>query len=131
MVSANAAEPQPADNPDAPHDAYIVKPLDIDELLQTIGEFLEIAWVTDSTLEPVTPALTITAGTRPAEFDLRELRRLGRIGHVRGILAKLDKIESEDPAQLPFVTELRSLVSDLELGLYMAALEAAERRAHA
>jgi signal transduction histidine kinase/CheY-like chemotaxis protein len=131
MVSANAAEPQPADHPDAPHDAYIVKPLDIDELLQTIGEFLEIAWVTDSALEPVTQAPAIATGTRPAEFDLSELRRLGRIGHVRGILAKLDEIGSEDPAQLPFVTELRSLVSDLELGLYMAALEAAERRAHA
>jgi CheY-like chemotaxis protein len=132
MVSANAAEPQPADNPDAPHDAYIVKPFDIDELLQTTGEFLDIAWVTDSTTvpAPVAPAV-ILSGAWPKGFHLSELRRLGRIGHVRGILAKLDEIESEDPAQLPFVTELRSLVSDLELGRYMAALEAAERHPHA
>ncbi|MGA8398249.1 MAG: ATP-binding protein [Stellaceae bacterium] len=128
MVSANAAEPHPG-TPDEPHDAYIVKPIDIDELLRTIGEFVDIAWITDAPSVSASPAALPTP--RLSEPQLAELRRLGRIGHVRGILAKLDEIEGGDPTQVPFVAELRSLVGDLELGLYMVALDAAASRADA
>jgi signal transduction histidine kinase/FixJ family two-component response regulator len=124
MISANAAEPRPGGSPEEPHDAYIVKPLDIDDLLHTIGEFLDIAWVTDAapTSAPDLPA--IARSVRLTGKDLDELRRLGRIGHTRGILVKLDEIERDDPARQRLVAALRSLVGDFELSRYMAALEA-------
>jgi hypothetical protein len=48
---------------------------------------------------------------------------LGRIGHVRGIEAKLRELELEDPANESFTSQLRTLVSNFDLRRYMNVLE--------
>jgi hypothetical protein len=60
---------------------------------------------------------------RPIDHDLDELRRLGQIGYVRGIEAKLDEIGDTDAALRPFVLQMRQLVRTFDLRGYLAALE--------
>jgi signal transduction histidine kinase/CheY-like chemotaxis protein len=124
MISANASEPRTDDPAEQSHDAYLVKPVDLMQLLEKIGQLLHLDWLHDENgiaMATVPPRSQIEV---PARSDLDDLRRLGRIGYVRGIRAKLDEIEKLNPGQQVFVTEMRSLVRNFELKQYMAALEA-------
>jgi hypothetical protein len=66
-------------------------------------------------------AATEIAHLAPAE--IAELRRLGRIGHVKAIEAKLDEIHSFRPNAAPFAARLRGLVRAFDFRSYMSALE--------
>ena len=55
---------------------------------------------------------------------LDDLYRLGRIGHVRGIHAKLEEMAAEHPSNQPLATHLRGLVANFELKRYMTVREA-------
>ncbi len=75
----------------------------------------------------LTAAATQDAGTslpRHSRHHLDDLYQLGRIGHVRGIQAKLREMEQEDAANLTFATHLRGLVANFDLKRYMHVLEA-------
>ena len=64
-----------------------------------------------------------------SRHHLDDLYRLGSIGHVRGIEAKLRELELEDPSHEAVAAHLRSLVSNFDLKRYMNVLEA--MRTHA
>ena len=63
-----------------------------------------------------------------ATASSEELRRLGRIGYIRGIQAKLDEIGDETPERRAFVDHMRALIADVDLARYMAALDTLGRR---
>ena len=58
-----------------------------------------------------------------SRHHLDDLYRLGRIGHVRGIEAKLSELELEDPVNEPFAAQMRTLISNFDLKRYMHVLE--------
>jgi hypothetical protein len=107
------------------HDGYLVKPIDLGKLLETIGRLLRLEWVYEAALPQ--PGLAVRAAFSSAEIPARrhldDLRHLGRIGYVRGIQAKLDEIASAHAGHAPFVSQMRLLVRDLKLNQYMAALD--------
>jgi signal transduction histidine kinase/CheY-like chemotaxis protein len=124
IVSANAHEYAPST--DRGCDAFMMKPIHLQRLVEQVGMLLELKWV-----EP--PAGSETAARRAAasgkptarsRHHLDDLYRLGRIGHVRGIEAKLRELELEDPANDALATQLRTLVSGFDLKRYMSVLEA-------
>jgi signal transduction histidine kinase/CheY-like chemotaxis protein len=107
------------------HDAFVVKPIQLQQLLEQIGTLLHLKWIYRP--DPVLPEQAPAAAGNPAHrsrHHLDDLYRLGRIGHVRGIEAKLREIEREDPANEAFAANLRALVSNFELKRYMSLLEA-------
>ena len=55
------------------------------------------------------------------------LYELGRIGHVRGIEAKLREIEVEHPANGPFAAQLRGFIANFDLKRYMSVLETIQK----
>jgi CheY-like chemotaxis protein len=119
IVSAGAAEPERAMR--ELHDDFLAKPIGIPQLLSTIARLLRIEWVRDA---PAATALHVLgASDAPAPRHMSELRRLGRIGHIRGIQAKLDEIVDEAPDRRAFVDHMRALVADVNLAQYMAALD--------
>lgn len=126
MVSANAGDLQRKRTPHDTHDDHLVKPIIVRSLIDKIGLLLKLDWIIDlpgrnsTVFEP----RTLSAGELPARYRIEELRQLGQIGYVRGIHAKLDEIESENPDFGPFVSEMRSLVQSLEMKRYMSVLEA-------
>jgi hypothetical protein len=58
-----------------------------------------------------------------SEQHLEALYQLGRIGHVRGIVAKLHEIEQQDAATSALAAHLRTLISNFDLKRYMSVLE--------
>jgi signal transduction histidine kinase len=123
IVSANAHEYHPG--PGIPHDAFIVKPVDLQVVLERVGTLLGLDWISEA--EPSTRAetqLELDGGpSGRSRHHLDDLYRLGRIGHVRGIEAKLRELELEDPVNEAFATQLRTLISSFDLKRYMHVLE--------
>jgi CheY-like chemotaxis protein len=101
IVSANAHEYQPGGDGASPHDGFIMKPVELETLLTQIGELLQLQWVHEPA--PAPRRLTQAAEPLPEMSGaslqhLDALYQLGRIGHVRGIEAKLREIEQQDEA---------------------------------
>jgi CheY-like chemotaxis protein/anti-sigma regulatory factor (Ser/Thr protein kinase) len=132
FVSANAHENVPSTDGNRVHDAFVMKPVDVQTLLDRVGELLGLEWL----FEPgrVEPELQLASSGGPdaetallpgtSRHHLDDLYRLGRIGHVRGIHAKLAEMAAEHPSNEPVATQLRALVSNFELKRYMNVLEA-------
>ncbi len=124
IVSANAHEYRPGGDGDSPHDGFIMKPVELEALLEQIGSLLDLQWVHEpQVLQPASPGPAVAGIPPGSRHHLDELWQLGRIGHVRGIEAKLREIEEQDAAARPFTMHLRTLVSGFELKRYMALLE--------
>jgi CheY-like chemotaxis protein/two-component sensor histidine kinase len=121
MVSANAHEYNRGGDDDSAHDAFLMKPVDIQMLLDSIASLLGLTWQNESSSEAT--ATVDDALARHSRHHIDDLYQLGRIGHVRGIEAKLREIETEDPANKPFATRLRTLVANFDLKRYMNVLE--------
>jgi signal transduction histidine kinase/CheY-like chemotaxis protein len=128
MVSANAHEYSPGGNDGPLHDAFLAKPIDIDMLLECVGSLLQLEWLYDAA--PPSSSATDNSLDSPPTQCLRHigaLYELGRIGHVRGIEAKLREIEAEHPANGPFAARLRGFIANFDLKRYMTTLESMQK----
>jgi len=124
MVSANAHEY--SSHIGTVHDAFVMKPVQLQQLLEQTGSLLGLKWIhqaDDPENERRTPAAAPGALSSRSRHHLDDLYRLGRIGHVRGIEAKLRELELEDSANDAFAAQLRSLLLNFDLKRYMNVLE--------
>ena len=119
IVSANAHEYSPG-GIEANHDAFLIKPLDMQRLLECLALQLGFEW-TGAAAEPVAETSDATA-PELAPHHVDDLYQLGLIGHVRGIQAKLREMEA-DPVNKPFAARMRTLVANFDLKRYMTVLE--------
>jgi CheY-like chemotaxis protein len=128
MVSANAHEySSPAG---AVHDAFVMKPVQLQQLLEQTGVLLNLKWIYQPESAQARQGTQVPTGlSGRSRHHLDDLYRLGRIGHVRGIEAKLRELELEDSANDAFAAQLRSLLTNFDMKRYMSVLEA--MRAHA
>lgn len=121
IVSANAHEYSRGGDDSSAHDAFLMKPIDMHLMLDGIASLLGLTWHYEMEVAPTRQAASNLAGQSRHHID--DLYQLGRIGHVRGIEAKLKEIEAEDPANKPLAGHLRRLVSNFDLKRYMNVLE--------
>jgi signal transduction histidine kinase/CheY-like chemotaxis protein len=121
MVSANAHEYAAGADGRAAHDGFVLKPFDLDVLLDAIAAQLDLAWADPaSAVATILPPLDL-AGAAP---HLAELRRLGQAGHVRGLEARLQQLAADVPASLPLVAELRNQLRRYDLKAFRERLDA-------
>jgi signal transduction histidine kinase/ActR/RegA family two-component response regulator len=121
MVSANAHEYAAGADGRAAHDGFVLKPFDLDVLLDAIAAQLDLRWA-DPVAAAVAPVPPIDlAGAAP---HLAELRRLGQAGHVRGLEMQLQKLADDVPASLPLVVELRDQLRRYDLKSFRERLDA-------
>jgi hypothetical protein len=109
-----------------------MKPFDLRQLLKKIHALLDIEWVYETppaTGEPAAAGPPVRPAL-PDGDDLDELIRLGEIGHVTGILGKLDEIEASAPDCVAFTTRMRLFVNAFDFKRYASALQEV-RGAHA
>jgi CheY-like chemotaxis protein len=127
MLSANAIDPSGLPQVERLYDDYLMKPIDLRQLLKKIHALLDIEWTYEA--ERVsTPASSSSPLAAPPHDDIDELISLGEIGHVRRILEKLLEIESVSPQYGDFVAQMRTIVNAFDLKRYAAALEAIRSR---
>ncbi len=123
MVSANAQEMGRRPAEPRHHDDQCVKPVDLRMLLEKIRAQLGLDWVYQSDT-PDQPAAIAPPVVPPSAGHIEELLKLGRIGYVRGIQAKLQSLAAESPEHEPFVKEMSDIVRTFDLNRYMSVLEA-------
>jgi LSD1 subclass zinc finger protein len=126
MVSANAHDHRPGGDADSPHDAFLTKPIDVDFVLERLGQLLGLEWqYAEPELVLAEAASAGASATPPASYrrHFDGLHQLGRIGHVRGIEAKLREIEAEDPAHRAYTDRLQQLVTSFDLKNYLQVLD--------
>ncbi|MQT11595.1 hybrid sensor histidine kinase/response regulator [Segnochrobactrum spirostomi] len=123
MLSANIGESHPAPAEADAHDDSLPKPFDLRQLLDRLQSFLDLAWIEDAP-PPLAPAPAAAEAplASPGRDHVEELMRLGHIGYVRGIEAKLDALAG-DPANAPFVEVLRGHIRNFDFRRYLSVLE--------
>lgn len=118
MVSANAHEFNRGGDGQAPHDRFLMKPVDLDALLDVLADQLQIRWASD-TPDPPVPAMLAGAPLPqlPPETQpiLAEIERKAVIGHVRGIEASIRLLESTVPEAAPLAAILHAYLDRFDL----------------
>jgi signal transduction histidine kinase/CheY-like chemotaxis protein/purine-cytosine permease-like protein len=105
---------------------FLVKPVSVATLLARIREKLDLVWIARGTVavEPM---------TSPAELPslppnhVQTLRDLGALGHIRGILDKLDEIDRLDARYRGHTAKLRSAIKAFQLSDFLRDLESTVR----
>jgi len=122
MVSANMTASKERRPGDA-HDDYIPKPVDLQKLMDRIEQLLKLEWTYETqdkvALSPALPPRSYVV----AAAHVEELKRLGSIGYIRGIEAKLAEIETSSPESKPLVDDLLVYVRNFDLRRFLATLE--------
>ncbi|TWB88357.1 signal transduction histidine kinase [Bradyrhizobium macuxiense] len=123
MISASALEAHGAPLAQPFHDGYLMKPIDIPRLLETIRQLLKIEWQYEAEQAPPPPQWKPDSGSRPPVKHVEELISLGQLGYIRAIQLKLDEIGNEHPEHADFVGQMRTLIDRFDLDQYMATLK--------
>jgi signal transduction histidine kinase/CheY-like chemotaxis protein len=122
MLSANIGDGTTADAAGEGHDDTLSKPVNLRRLADKLASHLGLAWV----YEGETPPLPIAAAKKPVRSPgtshLQDLLRLGEIGYVRGIEAKLADLAT-DETNRPFADELGLYLKAFDMAGYMKFLE--------
>ena len=132
MMSANIGDrPVTTDRP-PDHDGALSKPVDMQTLLAQIRLMLRIQVITaKDTTEHSASARPLNKERRPKAHHIEELTRLGEIGFISGIEAKLDELEAAELGTGPFVTAARERIRAYDIRGYMALLDKIAEREHA
>ncbi|MFM0205495.1 ATP-binding protein [Paraburkholderia fungorum] len=134
VVSANAFDKGRKNAADIRNEDFLVKPVNVVELLELIRERLNLQWVPATPAiaaqiaraDPLPHAASTIAPTEVALPDpelLRSLHEVGSLGYVRGILDKLSEIEQLDPSYGVFTGILRAHVERFDLPEYLRYLD--------
>ncbi|MBS9478639.1 hybrid sensor histidine kinase/response regulator [Ancylobacter radicis] len=123
MISANAGEIREG-LAARQHDDQVVKPVHLRGLLEKLEKLLELQWIGEGEMLPASAPVPIASLRPPAGRHVEDLMKLGEIGYVRGIKAKLTEIEGDAPENGAFVAHMRDLMETFDLKQYMAVLEA-------
>ncbi len=122
MLSANIGDGTTADAAGEGHDDTLSKPVNLRRLADKLASHLGLSWV----YEGETPPLPIAAAKKPVispgTSHLQDLLRLGEIGYVRGIEAKLADLAA-DETNRPFADELGLYLKAFDMAGYMKFLE--------
>ncbi|MBB5572694.1 MULTISPECIES: hybrid sensor histidine kinase/response regulator [Rhizobium] len=117
MLSANIGDGAAAKDSDHSHNDAIAKPIDIRQLRDKLALHLGLKWVYADGSVPVLPKPALQMKS-PGIEHVRELMRLGEIGYVRGIEAKLADLAKLDENQ-PFTDALRTYVQAFDLAGFL------------
>jgi len=122
ILSANIGDGPAAH---AGHNDMLAKPFDLRQLADKLALQMGLDWIYHGEAKPADAG---SAGiVIPAEDQVLELIRLGEIGYVRGIEAKLAEIAGT-PEHLPFAEAVRAYVQAFDLTGYDAFLKTMDRK---
>jgi len=124
IVSANAFDKGLDNDVGIEPGDFLVKPVRMSELLDWLGRRLALQWI-ETEAHAAEPAPSApSAPTRPQTPEvppridperLRALRDAIGIGHVRGVMRELDRIEATQPESAALVGRLRALARQFQL----------------
>jgi CheY-like chemotaxis protein len=122
IVSANAYDKNLENAAGIATEDFIVKPVNVEELLSWLGNRLNLEWITntdvvESLLQSPEMVSNQTEMVMPPDQALTELLALVNLGYVKGINGKLDEILLIDPSYLAFVELMRQFSSQFQIDI--------------
>jgi CheY-like chemotaxis protein len=120
MLSANIGDAAVLSDSDDSHNDAIGKPVDIRQLRDKLALHLGLKWIF-ADAAPAVPVKIEAPMLSPGAAHIQELLRLGEIGYIRGIEAKLSDLAKVEANQ-PFTEELRAYVAAFDLAGFMTFL---------
>jgi signal transduction histidine kinase len=110
VISADVADGGHALEP-ALHQGYFIKPVQLGQLLDHIGQLLDLSWEYDSG-----PAATIVETALPSSVGTThaDLEALLAIGHRKGLLEALYALRDQHPARTDFYNQLIALADGFQ-----------------
>lgn len=128
MMSANLGDAAFSAGRPADHDGAIAKPIDLQALMRSVETLLRLTFITEGDADAA-PARSPSGGAVPLSTrHMQELTRLGEMGFVSGIEAKLAELETAELGSGPFVTAARERIRAFDLRGYMALLASQPER---
>jgi signal transduction histidine kinase/CheY-like chemotaxis protein len=125
IVSANAYDKNLENAAGIDSQDFMVKPVNVEDLLDWIGGKLAIEWIKEnpstisSNVQPLDAVednfTNIKTIPMPESHHLEDILSLVNMGYVRGIHQKLDEIEQLDPQYQSFITLMKQLVGQFKL----------------
>jgi signal transduction histidine kinase/DNA-binding NarL/FixJ family response regulator len=110
-VSASATTSDQQESQAAGANAFLPKPIDLDDLLQLIGQWLQLEWITAAAPGPASPAEGLVAPPAP---EMAVLHHLAQVGNMRRIRERAEHLAALDPAYAPFATRLRTMADQYQ-----------------
>ncbi len=127
MLSANIGDgTRPGSLPDNAHSDALTKPFDIRQIHAKLAVHLGLNWIYEEEDQRKPQPLQATI-TSPTITDLQDLIRLGEIGYVRGIEAKLTLL-AQDESLIPFVENAREYIRAFNMSGYDMFLRDLEQK---
>lgn len=109
MVSAHAGDVRQSVQADTFHDAFFAKPINIEMLLDRIGEYLKVEWLYDEIV--INPEQTLWAPPKTLDAIDQALS----IGHLHGVKQALQGVEMADDASAAFAKRAAAFVDEIDL----------------
>jgi CheY-like chemotaxis protein len=88
-------------------DAFVAKPIDMDQLLIQIASLLQLKWTYGPQAAPIAHADGADPRVAPPLQELETLHRLARMGNMRDIMLWAERIAELDQRYRPFADQLR------------------------
>jgi signal transduction histidine kinase/FixJ family two-component response regulator len=118
VVSANAFDKGLDNDVGITAADFITKPVRFDELLDWLGQQLDLEWQATPAEPPATPTVAPAAPAAdvalPPRARLQALEDVLRLGYPRGVHKQLDEIETHHPECAAFLAPLRALAQGFE-----------------
>jgi CheY-like chemotaxis protein len=108
-------------------EAFLPKPVDEQQLLDLLAQFLELAWIYEMTPEPQ-DILTAVGTIAPSLFvpppdELEVLYELAMLGSMRKIRERAIYLEAQDDRYIPFASKLKDLAQGFQEKAIVALIE--------
>ncbi|WP_417565474.1 ATP-binding protein [Marinobacter sp.] len=131
MVSADANEGHHSVDSPRLHDGYIIKPVRLNLLLDTIARVLGLEWRFEKSAEPLAAIPVSDTGDLPLPTmaHRQALAALARIGHRKGLLEALHDMKHQGEAVERFTDQMTQLTNDFQFEKILELLEVAEHEA--
>jgi signal transduction histidine kinase/DNA-binding NarL/FixJ family response regulator len=130
MLSADAHEHHRHSSDTTNHDAYLVKPVSNQKLLDTLALCLKLEWRTGEELLPetrtVNPPLLELNLEQPQHPLFKELLAYAKIGYKKGAHEKLNEIRSHAMIDLDTFNGLQQLIHNMRFDRLIAIMKTTE-----
>lgn len=113
MVSANASEDAPSTESSPCYDGYLIKPVRLDNVLEKLGQHLNLTWRYEPKV--AAPAPLLTAAHLPADAFLDELIGWAEVGALGKLRELLNRMEAQKAATPQMLQHLRHHVDHVNL----------------
>jgi CheY-like chemotaxis protein/anti-sigma regulatory factor (Ser/Thr protein kinase) len=126
MLSANIGDGSAGALPGGDHNDTLAKPVDFRQLHDRLASWMGLEWVYATIPAPGTMASDSPRMESPGANHVQELIRLGEIGYVRGIEAKLNDL-AKDEEKRHFAEVMTAHIHAFNIDAYLADLRKLER----